>query len=138
MGCITYYLLTDTLPFPDFRALSGYCRGKSEFPRAALRKEGVSAEGVAFLHRLLITEPAARVTAENPLEHPWLSTITRPSSLEEARAEPPTSQTSEPVPMKTIGSTDSQTPTNDVSDLESTVVGLNLSGQTTAVQGPDK
>lgn len=72
LGCVTYLLLTKTVPFARPRTLSEFCSGRVQFPNAILQDKGISSEGIQFVEALLNPHPARRLLADTASQHPWL------------------------------------------------------------------
>lgn len=69
-GCMTYNLITGTLPFPSGSSkLKSYCRGNSELPHHPL----LDGEGIAFTRLLLSPYHYDRPSASRILKHEWLA-----------------------------------------------------------------
>ena len=70
LGCITYRLCTQKVPFLSYQnliPLKRYCSQSDLFPKEALSSRGISASGIAFIESLLRPEPSERLTAEAAL-----------------------------------------------------------------------
>ncbi|KAJ3342648.1 hypothetical protein HDU93_001628 [Gonapodya sp. JEL0774] len=89
LGCVTYLLLSGFFPFGAddqvtmFRHIQ---EGKYVFPSDIWSY--VSLESRDFIHKLLVVDPRRRLSAEQALRHPWLTsertprpTLQRPRSL---------------------------------------------------------
>ena len=72
LGCVTYLMLTQTLPFSKAGALYRYCSGRVQFPSEKLRERGVSMYGLRFVEELLDPHPSQRLAAEPASQHAWL------------------------------------------------------------------
>ena len=64
VGCVVYHILAQRAPFDPHAK-------KRPFPRIPLAGR-VSADGIDFIEKLLVQEPARRLAAAEALEHPWL------------------------------------------------------------------
>lgn len=74
LGVIGYMLLAGVPPFKgrrDHEVLAAVKRGK--FSLSGPRWEGISEDAKSFLRRLLVYNPAKRMTVEQALQHPWLA-----------------------------------------------------------------
>jgi serine/threonine protein kinase len=69
---VTYWLLTQTVPFPSLRELYEFIAGRIDFPKGHLRSESITNEGMAFLQKALAVQPPKRFTALTALNDPWL------------------------------------------------------------------
>jgi calcium/calmodulin-dependent protein kinase I len=93
IGVITYFLLCGYLPFErgtDNEMMQAILHADYSFEPAEYW-EDISDEAKDFISRLLVVEPALRLTAHNALNHPWLrkAAIRRglvPHDAEEAQA----------------------------------------------------
>lgn len=77
MGVITYFLLCGYTPFDtesNADEIQRIIAGDYKF-EPAIYWEGVSENARDFIRRLLTVDPAARMTAEQALEHPWLAKV---------------------------------------------------------------
>lgn len=75
LGCVLYYLLTRTLPFPSLPVLMKYCNSHDvhgAFPMAPLVACALSKAGVRFLRTALVPHPSGRATAMSALADPWI------------------------------------------------------------------
>jgi len=75
VGCITYRLVTGTVPFPPGLSLMKYCQDKSLFPLDALFDSGIKSEGFKFIRKLLVTDPKERLSAPQALQHEWIGRV---------------------------------------------------------------
>ena len=82
LGCITYEMLTQTLPFRGFRELSSYC-SRPELPRDPMLSKNISKKGIEFVERALAYPPECRIAAKEALDLEWL----RPEDKEVAGLE---------------------------------------------------
>lgn len=73
LGCVIFRLLTQQLPFPEFRHLRLYWRSRKPFPTDILINYNVSDNGVAFITELMKSKPSDRMTVTMALLHPWVS-----------------------------------------------------------------
>lgn len=73
VGCITYRLVTGTVPFPPGRSLARYCDDSSLFPDRLLSKSGIADAGSRFIHELLVTDPRRRLSASQAFNHSWIT-----------------------------------------------------------------
>lgn len=69
VGCITYRLITGTVPFPPGRALARYCDDSSLFPDRLLSESEITDASSTFIHELLVTDPKRRLSASQALNH---------------------------------------------------------------------
>jgi calcium-dependent protein kinase len=90
-GMMLYQMLTGRLPFwpsktleqvaalPGYQLLAAIRTHEVQFPRALWR--GISVQARELVSRMLERDPAARITAAQALQHPWLaSALGAPSS----------------------------------------------------------
>lgn len=71
LGCLIYFMLTESTPFPTFRRLNQYVQHKV-FPETELRDNDASVAVIAFVSGLMRLEPDDRLTPEQALVDPWL------------------------------------------------------------------
>ena len=71
LGCILYNLSAQKVPFPKTRELNKYCQKRATFPREPLYPR-MSQIGIEFIERLLVPQPAQRLTVESALNDVWL------------------------------------------------------------------
>lgn len=64
VGCVVYHILAQRAPFDPHAK-------KRPFPRTPLAGRA-STDGLDFIGKLLVQEPARRLAAAEALEHPWL------------------------------------------------------------------
>ncbi|KIX07874.1 uncharacterized protein Z518_02528 [Rhinocladiella mackenziei CBS 650.93] len=72
LGCVTYLMLAQRVPFVKPRALNEYCSGRVQFPSETLRERGVSMDGLRFVEELLNPHPSQRLATEPASRHVWL------------------------------------------------------------------
>ena len=75
LGCLTHWLLTIQCPFPDFRDLKQYCRGRSQFPLKFLHTSNASTGASIFIERLMAPIPRDRWTAKQAQDSKWLQAM---------------------------------------------------------------
>lgn len=83
LGCLLYYILTKSPPFPTYGSLRDYCWAPSKFPEEPLIARNVGASGRQFIKDFLALEPADRPKASVGLVSRWVienTTISQPSS----------------------------------------------------------
>jgi serine/threonine protein kinase len=75
LGIIVYSLATKQFPFAP-REVALFCRndGKFPFPRRPMLEQW-SEEGLAFVEALLKPSPRDRLSAEDALRHPWITSM---------------------------------------------------------------
>lgn len=73
VGCIAYRIITGVVPFRP-AALVDYCRDSSQFPSDLLYGNGVrnGSSYSNFVQQLLATDPKARPSALQALNHAWI------------------------------------------------------------------
>ena len=71
IGCIIHEMLTQVLPFRNFRELSLYCT-RPEFPRNYMLLKNISREGMETVESMLALPPERRITAKEALDSEWL------------------------------------------------------------------
>ena len=81
LGAVTYVMLAGQMPFKgatDKEVAASVLRAKFSFaaPRAW---DSVSDSGKDFISKLLVKDPAKRMTALEAFQHDWLSSFTHPS-----------------------------------------------------------
>jgi len=77
IGVITYFLLCGYTPFDRDSAveeMQAIIHAQYAF-EPAMYWEGVSSDARDFIDKLLTTDPAARLTAQGALAHPWLASV---------------------------------------------------------------
>ncbi len=72
LGCVLYYLLTKTEPFPSHRPLSNYYKQKEKFPEDVLKAHNVSDAGIEFIKGLMAPAPESRTSVSDALNAPWI------------------------------------------------------------------
>jgi serine/threonine protein kinase len=85
LGCVLFYLLTRSLPFPTPLALMKYCNNNNlhaSFPGTPLRASEVSENGDKFLRKLLLPQPSERETASLALTDPWFQHHAEPDQTQ--------------------------------------------------------
>lgn len=76
LGCLVYVLLTSHLPFNGKTQAQMFTKIKNaEYHESPLNTYNVSADGKDFLNCCLQVKPRLRITAQEALEHKWLSHI---------------------------------------------------------------
>ena len=70
LGCITSWLLTSFVPFPNGRGLLKYCQREKAFPSDIF--QSIRYEAFDFVQKLMYSDPSNRLSAENSLQHTWL------------------------------------------------------------------
>ncbi|KAI4131429.1 MAG: hypothetical protein LQ347_002986 [Umbilicaria vellea] len=83
LGCVTHWLLTRTTPFPNGKGLLKYCQGRAPFPIVRLPAQVAIAEMRDFITSIMAIMPSNRLTAEQALRHPWLTSSADVSSSSE-------------------------------------------------------
>jgi serine/threonine protein kinase len=73
VGCITYRLVTGTVPFPQLPSLVRYCADRSRFPHVPLFNSGITRAGSEFIQKLLVIQPEERPSASQALSHTWIT-----------------------------------------------------------------
>mmetsp|Transcript_28106 Transcript_28106/g.27915 ORF Transcript_28106/g.27915 Transcript_28106/m.27915 type:complete len:95 (+) Transcript_28106:160-444(+) len=74
IGIMAYYMLTGNPPFhpeSDSELFNSIMKDEVLYPQKVW--ESISPEAKDFIEKLLIKDPSKRMTAEESLEHPWLS-----------------------------------------------------------------
>ena len=71
LGCITYEVLTQTLPFRDLVELSSYCFCP-KLPQDTMLSKNISKSGIEFVERALAYPPERRIAAQEALDMEWL------------------------------------------------------------------
>ena len=82
IGVVTYQLLSGDKPFwgsSPKEIAREVAKGDYSFDAPAWKS--VSPRAKDFIKKLLVTDPKARLTAQQALAHPWVATITRGSDL---------------------------------------------------------
>jgi serine/threonine protein kinase len=79
LGCIHYYLSAQRVPFPERHELNNFCQKRSPFPKEPLHPR-LTKMGIEFLERMLVPQPAERITAEDALNNIWIRNGSSPSS----------------------------------------------------------
>jgi serine/threonine protein kinase len=69
---MTYWLLTQKIPFPSCMKRYEFVKGNIDFPLDPLLHNGITEEGMAFLQKALAIQPSERFTALSALDDPWL------------------------------------------------------------------
>lgn len=72
LGCLVYYMITKTLPFPETRNLIDFLRNQSPFPLRTAVARTVPDPAIEFIASLLQPLPANRAPASRALLHSWL------------------------------------------------------------------
>lgn len=76
LGCLVYVLLTSHLPFNGKTQVQMFQKIKQgEYHESPLNSYNVSAEGRDFLLACLQVDPRQRMTADQALQHRWLSSV---------------------------------------------------------------
>lgn len=71
LGCLLFYLLTNSHPFPGFRELDEYYQGNAPYPDGPLIEHGVGSSGRCFIQSLMSTVPDDRPRAYKDLSREW-------------------------------------------------------------------
>lgn len=71
LGCIIYRLVKGTVPFPPGLSLVNFCGDETKFPSHGLE---FSELGIRFIRDLLRAYPSTRLTAQEALDHDWITT----------------------------------------------------------------
>lgn len=72
---MTYWLLTQNVPFSSLSKLCDFVRGSVGFPLGPLLSKNITNEGIKFLQKALAIQPLERFTALIALDDPWLKDI---------------------------------------------------------------
>lgn len=90
LGVITYTLLSGCMPFfsddddtSNFMLYQNIMKGKYDFPEEYWGE--ISHLAKDFITRLLVVDPAKRMTANEALKHPWLLTTSKFNVLPNVR-----------------------------------------------------
>ena len=76
LGCIAYWLLTFSTPFPNGAGLLLYCAGKTAFPLIPLDVANAPRACIHCIQSLIARFPWDRLTASQALDSRWLSRST--------------------------------------------------------------
>lgn len=90
LGVITYFLLCGYTPFDrdtSMAEMAAIVSGDYAY-EPAVHWEGVSQSARDFIDRLLVVDPAKRMTADEALNHPWLVNVTADGPSADSTAEP--------------------------------------------------
>lgn len=82
LGILAYVLLTGHTPFGADSKQATYCNitlGELDFPQELF--EDVSAEAVNFITQLVVKDPRKRISIDEALRHPWMTTTSSPMSI---------------------------------------------------------
>jgi serine/threonine protein kinase len=77
---VTYWLLTQEVPFPSLTKKIDFIRGSIDFPLRPLLSKSITDEGMTFLQRAISVQPSERFTALIASDDPWLKDIEQLSS----------------------------------------------------------
>lgn len=58
----------------DISVYMSFCLGKIGFPEGSLQRTGASAQAIDFVKSLLVADPEYRLSVNDALQSPWLST----------------------------------------------------------------
>ena len=90
LGCVVYYVSARKLPFLRLSDIRKFCQGALPFPKESLYPR-TSETGIEFIKRLLVPQPAQRVSAENALKDTWIMNnyLTDPRNPEPTTSQEP-------------------------------------------------
>lgn len=71
LGCLLFYLSTNSHPFPGFRELDEYYQGNLPYPDTPLIEQGVGSSGRCFIQHLMSPIPDDRPPASKYLLSEW-------------------------------------------------------------------
>lgn len=74
LGCLTYVMLTKDAPFTDTQGLLDYIQGRTSLPKTKLIEKSASVTVVKFIASLMVLLPGDRLTADQALKLPWVTT----------------------------------------------------------------
>lgn len=72
VGCIAYFLLTQSVPFPDIRYIAQYWQGFALCPTSSLCEATLCDDGKDCLGNLLAVSPVSRPSATMSMSSRWL------------------------------------------------------------------
>lgn len=87
LGCVIFNISAQRVPFLKPAEVRRFCQGQSPFPEELLYQK-MTDDGIRFVKRLLVSQPAQRVSVANALTDPW---ILLNSSAGRQSPKPPTS-----------------------------------------------
>jgi len=71
LGCVIYNISAGKVPFPSMQEVSKFCRKNSPFPEQPLYPR-LTKMGIDFVRRLLVPQPAKRLSVKDALKDPWI------------------------------------------------------------------
>ncbi|XXG96411.1 hypothetical protein Hte_002693 [Hypoxylon texense] len=74
LGGVTYRILTNATPFPNYFALHQYVMGGADFPFEGLQVRSVTDQVQQFIVALMSPDPMKRPDSTAANKHPWITT----------------------------------------------------------------